>query len=201
MKHAAAVHFRFSRPLTLLGLMLRAGTRAGVNVLAPAEMNWRIIMNRNTTLRLLVAALVATFVLSMGPLAQAASGKCSLSKLAGTYGLTTTGSIPGIGPVAAVGLMTLDASGNISGSQTRSLNGDIADETFTGTATVNSDCTGTDTVSVFESGVLVRTSTLKLVFDDAGRSARAIFTSIVLPDVPTLASILTVDARRMRQGD
>jgi hypothetical protein len=159
-------------------------------------------MNRNTTLRVLVAA-VATFVLSTVPSAQAASGRCSLSKLAGTYGLTTTGSIPGIGPVAAVGLMTLDASGNISGSQTRSLNGDIADETFTGTATVNSDCTGTDTVSVFESGVLVRTSILKVVYDDNGRSARAIFTSIVLPDGTTLQSILTIDARRVfvQDGD
>ena len=154
-------------------------------------------MNRNMTMRILVAALVVTFVVSMGPLAQAASRKCSLSKLAGTYGLTTTGSIPGIGPVAAVGSITFDASGNISGSQTRSLNGDIADETFTGTATVNSDCTGTDTVSVFESGVLVRTSTLKLVYDDNGRSARAIFTSIVLPDGSTVQSILTVDARRL----
>jgi hypothetical protein len=102
-----------------------------------------------------------------------------------------------LGPVAAVGLMTLDASGNISGSQTRSLNGDIADETFTGTATVNPDCTGTDTVSVFESGVLVRTSILKVVYDDNGRSARAIFTSIVLPDGTTLQSILTIDARRV----
>ena len=154
-------------------------------------------MNRNCKVRVLVAALVVAFVVSIGPSAQAASAKCSLSKLAGTYGLTTTGSIPAIGPVAAVGLITFDALGNISGSQTRSLNGDIADETFTGTATVNPDCTGTDIVSVFESGVLVRTSTLKLVYDDSGRSARAIFTSIVLPDGSTLASILTVDARRV----
>jgi len=158
-------------------------------------------MNRNATLRILVAALAATFVLSMGPSAQAASGKCSLSKLAGTYGLTTTGSILGIGPVAAVGLITFDASGNISGSQTRSLNGDVADETFTGTATVNPDCTGTDTFSVFESGILVRTSTANVVYDDSGRSARAIFTSIVLPDGSTLQPILTVDARRVREGD
>jgi hypothetical protein len=158
-------------------------------------------MNRNSTARALLAALVVAFVVSMGPSAQAASGKCSLSKLAGTYGLTTTGSIPSIGPVAAVGLITFDASGNISGTQTRSLNGDIADETFTGTATVNSDCSGTDTVSVFESGVLVRTSTLKLVYDDNGRSARAIFTSIVLPDGTSLASILTVDARKVRDGN
>ncbi len=154
-------------------------------------------MNRNATLQIVVGALVVTFVLSIGPSAQAASGKCSLSKLAGTYGLTTTGSILGIGPVAAVGLITFDASGNISGSQTRSLNGEVADETFTGTATVNSDCTGTDTFSVFESGVLVRTSTVKIVYDDNGRSARAIFTSIVLPDGTILQSILTADARRL----
>ena len=154
-------------------------------------------MNRNATLQIVVGALVVTFVLSIGPSAQAASGKCSLSKLAGTYGLTTTGSILGIGPVAAVGLITIDALGNISGSQTRSLNGDIADETFTGTAIVNSACTGTDTVSVFESGVLVRTSTVKIVYDDNGRSARAIFTSIVLPDGTILQSILTADARRL----
>jgi hypothetical protein len=154
-------------------------------------------MNRNIKLRILVAALVVTFVLSIAPSAQAASGKCSLSKLAGTYGLTTTGSILGIGPVAAVGLIKFDALGNISGSQTRSLNGEVADETFTGTATVNPDCTGTDTFSVFESGVLVRTSTVKIVYDDNGRSARAIFTSIVLPDGTTLQSILTADARRL----
>ena len=73
-------------------------------------------MNRNITLRILVAALVVTFVVSMGPLAQTASRKCSLSKLAGAYGLTTTRSIPGIGPVAAVGSITFDASGNILGS-------------------------------------------------------------------------------------
>jgi hypothetical protein len=40
------------------------------------------------------------------------------------------------------------------------LNVDIADETSTGTATVNPDCTGTDTIQVFQSGVLVRTTTL-----------------------------------------
>ena len=156
-------------------------------------------MNRNFKLRILVAALVVTFVLSIAPSSQAASGKCSLSKLAGTYGLTTTGSIPGIGPVAAVGLITIDASGNISGSQTRSLNGGIADETFTGTATVNSDCTGTGTVSVFESGILVRTSTLKLVFDDDGRSAPAIFKSLVLPNGASLPTV-TIEAQKVFSG-
>jgi hypothetical protein len=77
------------------------------------------------------------------------------------------------------------------------LNGDIADETFTGTATVNPDCTGTDTIQVFESGVLVRTTILHLVYDDDGREARAVFTSLVLPDGTSLPTIITIEARKL----
>jgi len=96
----------------------------------------------------------------------AASGlhvACSTASVAGRFGFTTTGSIPAVGPVAATGIFAQDASGNITGAQTRSLNGSVADETFTGTATVNSDCTGTDTVQVFQDGSLVRTTTLHVV--------------------------------------
>jgi hypothetical protein len=146
---------------------------------------------------LMTTCFVATLALTTVPAVQAAAHKCSLATVAGTYGLTTTGSIPAIGPVSAVGLVTIEKSGNVYGSQTRSLNGDIADETFTGTATVNPDCTGTDVIQVFQDGVLVRTSTLNLVYDDNGRSARAIFTSIVLPDGTQLPSILTIEARRL----
>jgi hypothetical protein len=144
---------------------------------------------------------IATLALTTVPAVQAVTHKCSLVTVAGTYGLTTNGSIPAIGPVSAVGLVTIDKSGNLSGSQTRSLNGAIADETFTGTATVNPDCTGTDVIQVFQDGVLVRTSTLNLVYDDNGHSARAIFTSIVLPNGAQLPSILTIDARRVFVGD
>src|SRR5437667_4018647 len=62
--------------------------------------------------------------------------------------------IPAVGQVAATGIFTQDASGNITGTQTRSLNGSVADETFTGTATVYSDCTGTDSIQVFQDGSL-----------------------------------------------
>src|SRR5438477_8155092 len=89
-------------------------------------------MNRNIALSAFGAVVIATFLLSTAPAAQAGSGKCSLPKLAGTYGFTTNGSINGIGLVAAVGWLKFDQLGNISGSQTRSLNGDIADETFVG---------------------------------------------------------------------
>jgi hypothetical protein len=143
---------------------------------------------------------IATLALTTVPAVQA-THKCSLATVAGTYGLTTTGSIPAIGPVSAVGLVTIDKLGNLSGGQTRSLNGAVADETFTGTATVNPDCTGTDVIQVFQDGLLVRTSALNLVYDDNGHSARAIFTSIVLPNGAQLPSILTVDARRVFARD
>jgi hypothetical protein len=129
--------------------------------------------------------------------AQAHDGGCSNASVAGKWTFTTSGSIPSIGPVAAVGSYVADRSGNLQGSQTRSLNGDIAAETFTGTSTVNPDCTGTDVIQVFISGVLVRTSTLNLVYDVDGPKARAIFTSLVLPDGTSLPTVLTIDATRM----
>ena len=128
---------------------------------------------------------------------------CSTASIAGRFGFTTTGFIPEVGPVAATGIFTQDASGNITGTQTRSLNGGVADETFTGTATVNSDCTGTDTVQVFQDGSLVRTTTLHVVYDDNGREARAIFTSLVLPNGVSLPSIIIIEARKLfsREAD
>jgi hypothetical protein len=149
----------------------------------------------------LASLLITLFALAAVSATHASDSRsCSTGSVAGKFGFTTTGSIPAIGPVAATGLFTQHASGTITGTQTRSLNGDIADETFTGTATVNPDCTGTDTIQVFQSGVLVRTTTLHVVYDDNGREARAIFTSLVLPDGTSLLSIITIEARRIFPG-
>ena len=155
-------------------------------------------MKPNIQSKKLVALLITFFALSAASGAHASDARsCSTASIAGRFGFTTTGSIPAIGPVAATGLFTQDTSGNITGTQTRSLNGDIADEAFTGIATVNPDCTGTDTIQVFKSGVLVRTTTLHVVYDDDGREARAIFTSLVLPDGTSLPSIITIEARKV----
>jgi hypothetical protein len=158
-------------------------------------------MKRNVVSGTLIV-LAVTFVLGVTGTSHANdSGHCSRASVAGKWAFTTTGSIPGIGPVAAVGSFTADASGNLKGSQARSLNGDVADETFTGTATVNPDCTGTDVIQVFESGVLVRTSTLSVLYDENGREVRAIFTSLVLPDGTSLPTILTIEAKRVFPTD
>lgn len=146
-------------------------------------------------------AFAAASVLILLSTSHAQSRHCSAALVSGKWAFTTTGTIPAIGPVSAVGTFTADRSGNLTGSQTRSLNGDIADETFTGTSNVNEDCTGVDVIQVYESGVLVRTTTLNLVYDDNGRGARAIFKSLVQPDGTTLPTVLTIEARKMFPGE
>jgi hypothetical protein len=126
---------------------------------------------------------------------------CSNATVAGTWASTNTGSLIDIGPVAATAITTFDGKGNLSGSQTRSVNGDVADETFTGTYTVNSDCTGTDIVQVYESGQLVRTTTLKVVVDENGQHGRSIFTKVELPDGTLLPVVITGDSTRLFPKD
>lgn len=143
----------------------------------------------------IVAGLVVLAAFVQG--AEASGPHCSTRALAGNWAFTVNGTINGVGPAASVGSFTSDRSGNISGSQTRSLAGQIAEETLSGSYTVNPDCTGTEIIQVFESGVLVRTSTLKVVFDQNGQGARAIFTQLMLPNGTVLPTVLTVDAKRI----
>src|SRR5262249_2025022 len=139
-------------------------------------------LKRNLALTTALMALMTLLCFSQPALAQFQRQHCSDIRVAGTYGLTTTGSLVGVGPVAATGLVTFDGRGNLSGSQTRSVNGDVADEILQGTYNVNFDCMLTTVVQVFESGQLVRTSTLQGVIEDNGKSIIAIFTKVELPD-------------------
>src|SRR5215471_2396805 len=66
---------------------------------------------------------------------------CSLAGAAGNWSLTDQGTVVGVGPRTAVGTFTLDGAGDLTnGVGTSSLNGSIAEETFSGTYTVNSNC-------------------------------------------------------------
>ena len=136
------------------------------------------------------------------PVANARS--CSLTGSAGKYGFTLTGVvILGTGPVpiAAVGRAALDATGNVRGTESRSVGGGFADETFTGTYAVNPDCTGTTTLNFYESGQLVRTSILSIVFDNNEREIRMIQKSLQLPNGAFLPVVITVEARRIFTED
>ena len=96
-----------------------------------------------------------------------------------------------------MGSFKLDAAGNLEGTQTRSLNGLPVDrETASGTVLVNSDCTGTATISVFHSGVLNRIVTLDLVFVENLRGVRGVVTSFTTASGANIGTVLTFDGKR-----
>src|SRR5256885_17017599 len=67
------------------------------------------------------------------------------ASLEGGWGSAIRGPLLAV-PAAATGVLTVDEEGNFSGRDTLSANGTILSETFTGTVTVNPDCTTSATV-------------------------------------------------------
>lgn len=145
-------------------------------------------MQRSTSHKFLKVFLL-TVLIGAPSLAQGRTRSCSLGGVAGGYGYTTSGTISTLGPVAAVGHISLDEDGNLIGAQTASFNGAIVQETLSGTYSVNADCTGTATVNVYHSGVLARTTNLAVVWDNHQRDLRAIFL--------TAGTVLTINGRKI----
>jgi len=149
-------------------------------------------------LRFMYAITLSCMLVSLAPSARAA--RCSSPGVAGNYGFTLSGQVilpTGPVPIAAVGRATLDADGNVSGTESRSVGGGFADETFAGSYAVNADCTGTATIRFYESGQLVRTSVLSLIFDNNQREIRMVQKSLQLPNGAFLPVVITVEARRV----
>src|SRR5215475_10285307 len=116
---------------------------------------------------------------------RALAARCSLEGAAGKYGFTLNGVVifpTGAVPIAAVGQAILNSDGSVSGTESRSVGGAFANETFDGTYTVNSDCTGSATLRFYEAGQLVRISILPLVFDNNQREIRMVQKSLELPN-------------------
>jgi hypothetical protein len=110
---------------------------------------------------------------------------------------TDSGTVVGVGPRTAVGRLTLDAAGNLlNGAATSSLDGAIANETFSGTYTVNPDCMGTISVDIFASGVELFAITGNIAFDNDMKHMRGIFTSVVEPNGTSLLGSLAGAADR-----
>lgn len=122
-----------------------------------------------------------------------ADEQCSLRSVAGDFGYTVTGTRLPLGPAASVGTVHFDRDGNLSGTQTLSLNGTIVQgEVLTGTITVNSDCTGSSII-VVSNTPFPRTSHLDVVWVDSSGEFRAIFTDA--------GAILSVDGKRIHHGN
>lgn len=153
-------------------------------------------MKSKNALNLLAGLLFTTLALSAS---SAAHAGCSLASVAGKWGFTTNGTVLGVGPRASLGIFTLDRSGNlIRGKATANLNGTVTDETFSGTYTVDPDCTGKLTIDILDSsGSKILTAKIDLVFDDNVREVRGLFTSAVLPNGAALGTVITIDGRRV----
>jgi hypothetical protein len=115
-------------------------------------------MKRRMTALVPLAALAAlTLVATALPVAHAEDGAdtCSVSMLKGAYSVQAQGTIvsqlPNFPappfPFAEAGIDNLDGAGNIAGKVTVNIDGLAVQATVAGTYTVNSDCTGTLSLS------------------------------------------------------
>ncbi|PYV70038.1 MAG: hypothetical protein DMG97_20360 [Acidobacteria bacterium] len=121
---------------------------------------------------------IVFFALATVMASTAAHASCSLANVAGSYGYTTSGFVaiaPGtFAPAAAAGRITFDGNGHVHGTQTRVVAGSSLDETYSGTYSVNTNCTGSFTVLVEPD---TRTSTIDLVWTDNTNGVSAVFTN------------------------
>jgi hypothetical protein len=130
---------------------------------------------------------------------QTLANQCTQSDAAGKWGFTLTGWLilpTGAVPVAAVGQAHIDAKGNVTGTEARSVGGGYADETLSGNLTMNSDCTGSMTLDFLENGQQVRTSVLSVVLDDDKKEIRMVQKSLTLPSGSAVPVVIVVEARR-----
>lgn len=155
--------------------------------------------------RMMRAAVFAVLVLALTPLAQAQGrATCTLPMVAGSWAYTETGTLylPS-GPVllAIVGSYTVDAHGNLQGQRTSSMGGTVTTATIKGTATVNSDCTGTVDLNFYgPDGALVNSAAKNVVYLNWATEARAIITSVHLPNGATAPAVMTTDAKKLFPG-
>lgn len=160
-------------------------------------------MKRRIVTRMLGVVFAATLLMSVSAAAQGGGASCSLARAAGTYAVSDSGTIIGVGPTgvglrAAVGLLTLEPSGNLKGSVTANISGDIANSSLSGTYTVASDCTGTTSFDELDdSGKLVLTATAVQVWDANMQEFRFLFTSVALPDGTQLHTVINGSARKL----
>lgn len=126
---------------------------------------------------------VATVTASAGTRRAAAppTPTCSLASVAGAWGhnfdgWTTQGVLT---PSSGTGRTTVDDQGNVSGTETTTWFGQPSTLTITGTLSVNADCTGTISDSLYnQSNTLVFTEVWAVVFVDNQTAMRGTLTML-----------------------
>jgi hypothetical protein len=102
--------------------------------------------------------------------------RCSVARLRGSFGFTTTGWIVfggPVGPVADVGVLTFDGVGGVSQTETLSLNGVPGERSSAGIYSVDRDCTGEMTITHTQPA---GESKSHFVIVDGGKELRSIVT-------------------------
>ncbi len=156
-------------------------------------------MERTVRLGLFIAAVL----MSMGTTVSAHGHRtCTVRDVAGDWAYLKTGTIvlpSGAVPFAAVGRITLDHEGNLTGTQDNSVGGSVGKGELRGTWSVEPDCTCAMSVEVIDasSGALLRTVHMAVLFDDGGAELRGIVTSLVLPNGAILPQAITGTARKI----
>jgi len=127
---------------------------------------------------------------------------CSLRGVAGEWGYTFSGTLSpdsaGGGVIfAGAGKFSSDIRGNVSSTQTISTGGEVASDITEGTVTVNSDCTATITINVYDLELNpLRTSVWDVVYVNNQAEVYGVMRSMTLPDGPLVTSVATMQAKR-----
>jgi hypothetical protein len=132
--------------------------------------------------KLRLPALTATILLVTSALAQESLPICSNRLIAGNYGFTIRGEKlagPGLlGPQVGVAMAHFDGEGSFTQTDTVTINGfvvaDFTHPPASGTYTVNSDCTGTFTITFADGRPPVATA---FVVEDNGNEIDVVVTS------------------------
>jgi hypothetical protein len=154
-------------------------------------------MQQNLFRQTLTMISFGLLLVAVAPAAQAAT--CSAATVHGDWALTLSGTLllpTGPVPIAAIVKAALNLDDTVTGGEARNVGGQYADETMSGTFTVNPDCTGAATVNFYEDGQLVRTSTLAVLFDENSKQVRMVQKSLVLPNGTPLMVIVLVEGRK-----
>jgi hypothetical protein len=97
---------------------------------------------------------------------QNASPHCSNVNLRGGYGYMVNGTSTSAQPYSLVGRFFADGKGGVTGNGAEAFAGVISHLTFTGTYTVNADCTGTANLTFNDGGV----APLEFIIVDDGKT-------------------------------
>jgi hypothetical protein len=115
---------------------------------------------------------------------------CTLRGIRGDYAITFSGNVlvPAVGPVATLGVISLDGSGGFTIRDTASFAGAIIDRVGAGTINLNANCTG-DAIVTYTVGQPGRVATFNFVIADGGREILLIST--------TAGSVVTGSAKAL----